>query len=171
MFLSELEQLVKQYSERRARVTGLVRGYEAGVAELKKRHLSGIKKAAMSAKEKEDEVRAAIESSPSLFEKPRALTMHGVKFGFQKQKGSISYEDEEKVIALVRKYLPEQADALIKAEERLLKTALSNLTAAELKKLGVEIRESGDAVLVKSVDSDIDKLVNALLAGIDDKQN
>ncbi|MFA5161185.1 MAG: host-nuclease inhibitor Gam family protein [Elusimicrobiales bacterium] len=170
MSLSEIESLVKQYADRRARVTERLRQYEAGVAALKKEHLPGIKQAAVSASEKETELRAAIEASPALFEQPRSLTMHGIKFGFQKQKGSIRYEDEDKVISLVRKYLPEQADSLIKSEERLLKTALSNLTAAELKKLGVEVKESGDAVLVKSVDSDIDKLVNALLAEIDGRK-
>ena len=167
MTLAEIEGLVKSYADLRGRVSERVRNYEEGIAELKKQHLRGIKQAAVAAAEKESELRAAIEISPELFEQPRSLTMHGIKFGFQKQKGSITYEDEDKVLSLIHKHLPGLADNLIKTEEKLLKNSLATLNASDLKKLGVEIKESGDAVLIKSVDSDIDKLVNALLKEID----
>ena len=168
MQLSEIEVFVKYYSAARAKVSERVHNYEAGVLELNKQHLRGIKQAALCAADKESELRAAIEASPELFEKPRVFTMHGIKFGFRKQNGSIVFEDEEKVITLIHKHFPELADGLIKSEEKLLKTALSNLSAVELKKLGVEVKASGDEVLVKSVDSEIDKLVNALLKELGD---
>ena len=123
--LSEIETIVKTFSDAREKVSERVRSYEADLAELKKRHLRGIKQAALNATEKESVLRAAIENSPALFESPRAFTMHGVKFGFQKQKGSITFEDEDKVISLIHKNFPELADSLIKSDEKLLKTSLA----------------------------------------------
>jgi hypothetical protein len=161
--LANIEVLVKDFSDARAKVSERVHSYEAELAELKKKHLRGIKLAVGSAADKENALKAAIEVSPTLFESPRTFTMHGVRFGLQKQQGSLEYDDEDKVIVLIKKFFPEKEALLIKPEEKLLKKSLATLSAAELKKLGVEIKGSGDAPFIKSTDSEIDKMVDALL--------
>jgi hypothetical protein len=40
---------------------------------------------------------------------------------------------------------------------------LKNLTVAELKSLGCTVEETGDRVVVRFADKEVDKLVNALL--------
>jgi hypothetical protein len=67
------------------------------------------------------------------------------------------------VVARIKKHLPEQADVLIKLKETPVKDALAQLSAAELKKLGVTVSEAGDQVVVKPVDSEVDKMVDALM--------
>ena len=57
----------------------------------------------------------------------------------------------------------DQVDTLIKTEESPVKSALLNLSTADLKKIGCTVTDTGDKVLVKSTDSDIDKFVDALL--------
>lgn len=161
--LAEIESLVRSYATTRSVLKEKVSVCEAEIAAIKKQHIAGIKRAAVSASEKEAELRASIEESAGLFVKPRSLTMHGIKFGFQKQKGTIVYQDEPKVIQLIRKYLPDFADRLIKTEDKLLKNGLADVSVSDLKKIGVEIKNSGDEAFVKSVDSDIDKIVNALM--------
>ncbi len=52
---------------------------------------------------------------------------------------------------------------LIATSERPAKEALANLTAAELKKLGISVTDGGDAVFIKPADSAVDKMVDALL--------
>ncbi len=67
------------------------------------------------------------------------------------------------MVARIKKHLPEQADVLIKLKETPVKDALAQLSAAELKKLGVTVSEAGDQVVVKPVDSEVDKMVDALM--------
>ena len=91
--------------------------------------------------------------------------MYGVKVGFEKGKGRIEWDDDDTVVRLIEKHFPEQADILIKTKKKPAKKALAQLSVAELKKLGVTVEETGDQVVIKSTDSEIDKLVTALLKG------
>ena len=52
---------------------------------------------------------------------------------------------------------------LIKTVETPQKKALEKLSAAELKKLGVTVGDDEDVVVVRSMDSEIDKIVKLLL--------
>ena len=113
--------------------------------------------------ETRDRLKVAIESAPELFVKPRTLVIAGVRIGIQKGKGQIVYGDADQVVKLIRKHFPEQADALIAVKETPVKKALANLSVAELKRIGVTVEETGDQVVIKPTDSEVDKLVAALL--------
>ena len=78
-------------------------------------------------------------------------------------KGAISFEDADSVVARIKKHFPDQVDVLIRTKEEPVKDALSNLSAADLKKIGVTVSEAGDKCVVKPVDSEVDKMVDALL--------
>jgi hypothetical protein len=95
--------------------------------------------------------------------KPRTVILHGIKVGYRKATGKIEFDDAEQVVKLIRKHFPDQFDVLVKVEETPVKKALANLTAAELKKLGIEVSDSGDEVEIRDTASDVDKLVSALL--------
>ena len=49
-----------------------------------------------------------------------------------------------------------KADVLVATTERPAKDALAQLTAAELKKLGISVTDGGDAVFIKPADSAVD---------------
>lgn len=98
-----------------------------------------------------------------MFDTPRTVVFYGIKVGLQKGKGAIEWDDDAQVVKLIEKHFPEQADVLIKTTKKPVKKALAQLTVAELKKLGIVVEETGDQVVIKSTDSEIDKLVNALL--------
>lgn len=89
-----------------------------------------------------------------------------MKVGYQKGKGTISFEDADSVVARIKKHLPDQADVLIKLKETPVKDALAQLSAADLKKIGVTVSEAGDQVVIKPVDSEVDKMVDALLKDV-----
>lgn len=161
--LGEIELLTKEYSDSYNKLSEKVKVLEDELESVKRRHLRYIKQFADEAIEKKSNLSAALEDSPELFVKPKSIIMHGIKIGFQKGKGKITIPDEEKTILLIKKNLPDQAEILIKQEEKLVKPALNNLTASDLKKVGLNLIESTDEVLIKSVDSDIDKIVTALL--------
>lgn len=166
--LGDIEKLTKRFSEGRESLSANVRALEDEINAIKKRHLPGIKKSVAQVMERQQWLKDALEDSRALFVKPRTMIFHGVKIGFQKGKGKISWADDEQVVKLIKKHFPEQADVLIKLTEKPVKDALQNLPASDLKKIGVTIEETGDQVVIKSTDSEIDKFVDALLK--DDEQ-
>lgn len=161
--LYEIETATKEYSEKRRQLADLIHDLENQIADLKRKALPGVRRALDRATEAQDKLHNLISESPELFVKPRTLTWHGVKIGYQKAKGTITWDDEEAVVKLIRKHFPDQVDILIKSKEVPVKTALAQLTVAELKKLGVSVVEAGDEVIIKTTDSEIDKLVDTLL--------
>lgn len=159
----EIEKLTKDFSDARKALFERVQTLEDEITALKRKYLPGIRKAVEIASEKQSNLHAAIEDAPELFMKPRTRLFHGIKIGLQKQKGKMKWEDEATVIKLIKKHFPDTWETYVKTKDKLLKAALETLSVAELKKLGVIAVETGDAVLINSTDSEIDKLVNALL--------
>lgn len=161
--LAEIEKLTKAFSEGRDELAGRVRALEDEIQMIKKRHLAGIKRSVGQVMERQHALKTALEDSRGLFIKPKTRVLHGIKVGFQKAKGKISWADDDQVVKLIKKHFPDQADVLVKTTEEPVKSALQQLTAAELKRIGVTVTETGDQVFIKSADSEIDKFVDALL--------
>jgi hypothetical protein len=161
--LAEIETATKEYSERRRQLADLIHDLETQMAVLKRKALPSIRRALDRAIEYQDNLRTLIQENPEKFTKPKTRTWHGVKVGFQKSKGTIKWTDKGAVIKLIKKHFPDQVDILIKTTEDPVKTSLSQLSAADLKKLGVTVVEAGDEIVIKAMDSEIDKIVNALL--------
>lgn len=161
--LGEIELLTKDYSDSYKKLSGKVQELEDELEAVKRKHIRYIKDFANEALERKSRLSSAIDESRDLFQKPKSIVIHGMKVGLQKGKGKIIIPDEEKTILLIRKNLSEQADSLIKTEEKIIKPALENLSAGDLKKAGLNLVESTDYVLIKPTESDVDKIVTALL--------
>ena len=131
---------------------------------IKQRYLSRIKVAVGNTAGAHSELIDALISSPALFEKPRTRTFHGVKVGYIKQRGQVIIDDEAAVIKRVRELLPEtQAELIIKVRESIYKSAVYDLTTADLKRLGIRIDSDESIPVIKPTDTEVDKLVSALL--------
>lgn len=165
--LAEIDGKTRRYAEARRALSDAVHVLDAEVQALKRRRLPHIRRKALRAAEARAELKAALADSPELFQKPRTLTLHGVKVGYAKAKGKIVVEDAARVVALVRKHFPERFDDLVKIEEKPVKAALNQLSTAELRKIGCTVTEAGDEVVIKPVDGDVDRLVDALLKEAD----
>lgn len=163
--LTEIEQQAKIYAQTRTHLAEIVTALHDGMEALKRSHMVRLKNAVNRAAEANGSLHALIEASPDLFLKPRSLTLHGIKLGFAKGKGKIEWDDPDQVVKLIKRHYPDLADVLITTTEKPAKEALNNLTAAELKKIGVSVTEGGDAVFIRPADSDVDKMVDALLKG------
>lgn len=161
--LSEIEKLTKAFADVRQQLAERVRSLEDEIMGLKRRRLPVIKNTVNAVIERQSHLKAALEDSKDLFVKPKTLIIHGVKVGFQKAKGKITWADDAQVVKLIKKHLPEQADVLIKTTEKPIKDALTNLPAADLKRIGVTVEETGDQPVIKATDSEIDKFVDGLL--------
>jgi tetratricopeptide (TPR) repeat protein len=163
MNLADIEKQTKDYADARAVLAEAVRDLNDELELAKRQALAGIKRALHKAAKAEAELKAALEAEPELFEKPKTQIFHGVKVGYRKSSGKIEWEDDDQVVKLIKKYHEELADVLIKTTEKPIKKALQELDAAALKKLGVTVEDTGDVVVIKPVDSEVDKLVAALL--------
>lgn len=103
-----------------------------------------------------------------LFEKPKTRQMHGIKVGFRKLPGKVEYADgEDRVIERIRELLRGKARTLIAVKESVRKDLLADLAAADLAAIGASIIDCGDEVVIKAIDSDLDKLLKGLVADED----
>jgi len=164
--MTDIETRARKYAEARDTLRDLCAALNDGIAALQKEHLPGIRKAVQRASEAEATLKALIESAPELFQKPKTVTLHGVRLGYMKGKGGIVFDrDPDAVVAAIMKHLPEQAEALIRWTGKPLKEALNQLDVASLKKIGGRVVDTGEIVFIKAVDSAVDKMVEALLKG------
>lgn len=161
-----LETIAKHadvHAQARALLAERVTALTDAQAALNRQHLPGVKRALARAAETEANLRALIDANPGSFVKPRTQVFSGIKVGYAKGKGQLTFDDADSVVARIKKHLPDQADVLIRQKETPVKEALAQLAAADLKKIGVTLTEAGDQTVVRPVDSDVDKMVDALL--------
>lgn len=128
-----------------------------------------LKSAVAGVAEAQAILEAKIEASPELFQKPRTLIFHGIKVGFRKGKGGLAWEDDDQVVALIKKHFPKLSDVLIHTKETPSRTGLAELAVADLKRVAVTVEDTGDIVMVKAVDSGVEKTVKALLKNATDE--
>ena len=161
--LQKVEALTKAFADERADLAARLRGLNDEVEKAKRSRLPGIRRAVEAAAKCHAALDGLLKENPGLFERPRTQTFHGVKVGYRKMKGEITWEADDVVVKLIRRHCPESFDALVKTVETPLKDALAQLPASELKKLGVSVENDADVVVIKPTDSEIDRAVNALL--------
>lgn len=161
--MRHIESLTQKLADARIELAARVGVLNDEITEAKRRHLSRIKHQVGVAKAAREALQQGIEAHPELFVKPRTVTLHGIRVGYMKQKGKIEFDDAGQVVKLIRKHFPERFDVLVKTSETPAKEALEQLSAADLKRLGVSVSEDTDAVLIKDTAGDVDKIVAALL--------
>lgn len=161
--MEKTEELTKAYADNRKVLESRVTRLQGLMDAVQRRLLPGIKSAVSAVNEAKSNLHNHIEANRNLFENPRTRVFHGVKVGLKKGTGSVEFDSPEQVIKLIKAKLPDQVDALIEIEEKLLKKALSNLEASDLKKIGVTVEGTGDFILIKATDGQVDKWVKALL--------
>ncbi len=160
--LSSIEYECRGYADARKRLADEVTELNEAIENLKRTRIKRIKSLVNSAAEKHAGLKATIEAAPQLFEKPRTVVFYGVKVGLQKGKGGLAIADEAFTLRKINDVL-EHPEAYIRVKETPNKEALAGCTAQELKRLGIEIIDAGDEVVIKPTDSAVDKIVNALL--------
>ena len=161
--LETITKAAEVHSQARSLLCERVTALQEAQAALHREHLPAIKRALTKAAESEAKLRALVEEHPECFVRPKTHVLAGIKVGYAKGKGALSFDDADSVVARIKKHLPEQADVLIRTKEAPVKEALAQLSAAELKKIGVTLSEAGDQTVVRPVDSEVDKMVDALL--------
>lgn len=165
MNLTDLEICAKRFAAERQLLNERVQALHDELEQVKRRHLAGVKGAIARCAQAGALLHSGVEQHPELFEKPKTQVFHGIKIGYRKGVGGLDWEDDADVVAKIEKYFkePEEAEAYLIVKKKPSADALEGLDAATLKKFGITVVETGEQVVVKPVDGDVDKLVKALL--------
>lgn len=168
--MKSIEDACKEARDARQILEDRAQALQDEIAAAQRRKLRGIRAAVAAVAEADAKVLAALQVSPTLFKKPKSVVFHGLKVGYKKGGGSIQIDDDERVIKLIRKHLADKAEALINVKETPIKDGLRNLSGVELQKIGVTVEGTGDVVFLADATSSVDKLVKALLKGVEAEQ-
>jgi hypothetical protein len=170
MNLPDLQRLTKSYADVRGQLTEVVTELNREIETLKRMRLPTIRDLVARAAERESKLSAAIEGNAELFIKPRTVVFHGIKIGFQEGKDVIEFDDADKVLKLIREHYGEDAIALIHVTETPDKKILRDLPDEDLKKLDCRRVNPGNEVVIRPTDTNVDKIVTALLKDATDAQ-
>ena len=159
--LEQIAKATRQFADARRELSALVDATNRRMRLLYEDNLHQIRKLLARTTDSHAALEALILAAPELFARPRTIVVHGVKIGLRKGKGGLEWDDEEQVVRLIKKLFPDQADVLIRTTEQPVKNALAELPAADLKRLGVTVEETGDVPVIQPADSVVDKVVKA----------
>jgi hypothetical protein len=163
MQLADIERLTRSYADSHNGLVETVGDLNNKIEQLKREFLPAIRRGVRSTAERRSVLDAAIKEAADLFIKPRTHVFHGVKVGLRRDGGSLIWENEEDVLRLIKKHFADRKDDLIRTTEKLSVATLATLAPADLKKVGVTATEPYDVVVISPSDSNVDKIVSALL--------
>lgn len=167
--MEELEAAAKTAGTTHDVLQTAVRELEDEITALKRRRMTRIRNALGTAIEARAALLAAVEDSPELFKRPKSRAIHGVRFGFEKGKGKITWTDPDGVVRLIERHFPDSAALLIKTTKKPVRAALAKLPTQDLKRIGCQVGDTDNAPFIRMVDTELEKFVNALLE--DDELN
>lgn len=159
--LEQIAKATRQFADARRELSALVDATNRRMRLIYEDNLHQIRKLLARTTDSRAALEALILAAPELFARPRTIVVHGVKIGLRKGKGGLEWDDEEQVVRLIKKLFPDQADVLIRTSEQPVKNALAELSASDLKRLGVTVEETGDVPVIQPADSVVDKIVKA----------
>jgi hypothetical protein len=163
--LQLIDKLTQKYSEEHQKLAEVISSMEQEMTLLRLSYMNQIRRAVGKAREAKEALNLAILGAPELFARPRTRELHGVKVGFRKGSGGIDWDDDAKVCELIEKHFTKaEADLLIKTTKKPIAKALADLEVTDLKRLGCRVEGTSDLVVIAPTDSEVDKLVKALLA-------
>ena len=163
MSLDAIEQLTKDYAAARGLLEDHVAGLLKEIEAVKARKAKKLRALIIDAVEAEALLWAMIQDSPQCFKRPKTHVFHGIKVGFKKGKGSLTWKNLDMVIRLIHKHFPDLEDTLIRTKYEPDKQALGKLTGDALKKIGVKVGDDSDTVLIKPVEGEMEKTVKAFI--------
>lgn len=164
MDLQTIENKAQNYAASRVALAESVTALQDELERVRRAHFAAIRERLALAQERHSELAATIGQARALFEKPRTRVLAGIKVGFQKQRGRVEIADEAQTIKRIRALLPnDQAELLIRVRENVHKPGVYDLTAADLKRLGIALSDDTEVVVLKPADDALDKLLAELL--------
>ena len=167
----DIDKATLEYSAAHDVLAGLITEIDEAVMKIKRDRMPALRKAVEKAAAKKANLRGLIDDSRDQFEKPKTRILHGVKIGIIKGKGKLGWDDDAQTVFLIRKHFSKAiAETMIRVKETPISEALNQLDVKLLRAIGVRAEETGDQIVIKPTDSEIDKMVDALLQENDEPE-
>ncbi len=161
--LSDIEQAARDFSAKSKTLRNYHEQLNSEIDAIKSKYLEDIKTASVEAGESYQMLLTLINDASDLFKDKKSMTVSGVKFGFQKKKGKLEIINEDVTISKLKELYGDNAVLYINTKSSVVKKALDNLPASDLKKLGVNIVQDTDVAFVKLTDDEVQKLIEAMI--------
>lgn len=162
--LASIDNLTEAYATAYGLLYAEMAALNAEIEAAKRARMMALRKLVADAKSAKATLSFAITAHAEEFQKPRTRQLHGFKVGLRKLEGKMVFADEAKAVQLIKKHFPDQFDVLVATSYSVVKDAAGQLPAADLKRIGGEITDSVDEVVIKSQMGDVEKIVSALIA-------
>lgn len=162
--IEQLEKQTKAFALSNDDLTDIKREMSSEFEAIRAKYIKKIKAAVEKTIQEKTLLSELIDNGKELFVKPKTMTMNSIKIGFQKSKDKIECDDELRTIEIIEKeYTEEEVIDLIKTEKKILKDGIIKLADNEIKKIRCRKVNGQDTVLIKTIDNEVDKFVNALM--------
>ena len=162
--LSQIDRAAKEYDDARRNLDSTTRELNTEVEAMKRKYITVLKLKVSHAAEKCANLENLIATNPELFKQPKSMVLHGLQFGFRRNRERIETAEANDVIELIEAALPKKVASLIEIDKKLRKSALKSLTDEELAAIACERVPGADEVFVAAVDNEVDKFVNKLMS-------
>lgn len=163
--LADIELAARELAQARDILAAESAALETEIEAAKNRRLPRLKKLVEITTESETRLHELIEGAPELFEQPRTIVFHGLKIGFEKSRERVEISDEDRTVELIERHLSALASVLISVRKAPNKGALRELPDADLKRIGCAVESSGDVVVIRRAESEVEKTISALIKG------
>ncbi len=163
MSLQTIETQTKKFADAHQALVEEAAILNQMIEAIKRSHAPKIRAAVNAVISERNRLKAMVEMEPELFVEPRTFIFHDVKVGFQKGKGGIEFDDADKVVGRIEKAFGNDAAIYLRLNITPNVAMLGTLPAAELKKLGCEIVNASDQVVIKPAKTAVDKTVETLM--------
>lgn len=161
--IAAIDLLARQYADAQTDLEGLTNELRALIETGTRKAWPELRKATTRAAERYDALLAAVADAKDAFDKPKTRILHGIRVGYRKAQDTVQVLNAENTVALIKKAIPEQQDVLISITERPVMDGLMQLDDATLKRIGCRRVPGGDAPFAKLAETDLDKVVAALM--------
>lgn len=166
--IDDIDRQTQRYAAARGVLGELMQALRDEQDAIKRRMLQRLRNAVARLRTEHADLLALIAAHPELFDKPRTRVFHGVRVGWMKERGKLDIADVAMTVKALRKLLGGDADVYIKTTEAPIRSALANLPAKDLQRIGVAVTDDTDTPFIKAADGEIEKLIDALLGDIDE---
>jgi hypothetical protein len=163
MDLGSIEKMTGDYASAKRDLDDLVAEIAEKTEALKREYSPKLKLVMSRIAKRHEVLYRSIAENPELFQKPKTQIFEGIKVGFMAGKGSLSMEDEQLTVELIKEHLPKQAKILIKTVEEPNVAAIKKLPTEQMELINVEIVGKEDKVVISPVDTTVGRILNSLI--------
>lgn len=163
--MEEIQKAAKDFAAERETLTEIVNTLNHRIEALRLESMRLIRNAVGRCADTRAALSNLIDANRALFDRPRTQVFHGIKCGLRKGTGSVNWEDDAALVTMIREHLPRQFKLLVKVTEKPIAGELKKLDPEQLRCIGAEREDAGDYILIEAADSEVDKIVKALLKG------